>query len=157
MEDKINVEKKDCNNSKIEKLVMQFQCPGCVCGGDIGCGSYNYSEQDLRCTGHVIGTVTGLGNKIALGMPKGFNKPGFITGKKIYMRNNIDIRLFPKGNLPEWDNLNVPVWAMVQEGFLFVRTFAPRINMTWVDVIEDGYLSMVPKAINVSDFIDDID
>lgn len=69
----------------------------------------------------------------------------------------MDIRLWVSGTKPEWDRLNVPVWAMVDDGFLFVRTFAPRVNMSWVDVIEGGDLSMVPNAINVGAFVGEID
>ena len=72
-------------------------------------------------------------------------------------KNKIDIRLWPGGTKLDWDKLNVPVWAMVKDGFLFVRTFAPRINRTWIDVIEHGTMDMVPNAINVSEFIDEID
>ena len=139
----------------MKTMVEKFQCPGCVAGGDTNCGSYKYDEMELRCTSHVLGTMIGLGNNIALGMPKGFNKPGFKDDGTI--RNRIDIRLFKSGEKPEWDNLNVPVWAMVEDGFLFVRTFAPRINMSWVDVIEGGDLGLVPDAINVAEFINEID
>ena len=142
-------------NDKIKNLVEKFQCPGCVYGGDTNCGSYKYNPGELRCTSHVLGTSLGLGNLIALGLPKGFNKPGF--GDDGYAKNKMDIRLFGKGDYLEWDKLNVPVWAMEQDGFLFVRTFAPRINCSWVDVIEDGTMSMVPNAINVANFIDEID
>ena len=135
-------------------LVEQFQCPGCVCGSDTKCGRYQYDPRELRCVSHVLGIHLGLGNRVALGLPKGFNKPGWEGGET---RNKMDIRLFPKGETPKWDNLNVPVWAMEQDGFLFVRTLAPRINFSWVDVIEGGTLSMTPNAINVGDFIGEID
>lgn len=136
-------------------LVEKFQCPGCVGGSNTHCGAYNYSPNELRCVSHVLGTQIGLGNPIALGMPKGFNKPGFREDG--HAKNRMDIRLWKSGTHPEWDHLNVPVWAMEEDGFLFVRTFAPRINCAWVDVIENGYLGMVPNAIDVSNFIDSID
>lgn len=139
----------------IEQLVEQFQCLGCVCGSDITCGKYNYNPEERRCMSHVLKTMLGFGNCIALGIPKGFNKPGWTQEGR--SRNKIDVRLFSKGESPEWDYLNVPVWAMEQDGFLFVRTFAPRINLCWVDVIEGGTLSLVPSAINVGEFINKID
>lgn len=46
---------------------------------------------------------------------------------------------------------------MVRDGFLFVRTFLPRINVSYVDVIEHGIMEMVPNAIDISEFIDEID
>jgi len=141
----------------MKKMVEKFQCPGCVCGCDTECGSFNYDDSELRCVSHVLGTSIGApGNSIALGLPKGFNKPGYSdNGKR--MKNKMDIRLFPKGQHPTWDKLNVPVWAMEDEGFLFVRTFAPRINLSWVDVIDGAKIGLVPEAIDVSKFFDEID
>lgn len=141
-------------------LVEEFQCPGCVCGMDTTCGAYKYDPNEMRCTGHVLGTIiAGVGN-IALGMPKGFNKPGWRQTdrqEKDRTRSTMDIRLWVKGTSPEWNRLNVAVWAMEKDGYLFVRTFAPRVNTTWVDVIEGGTMDLVPVAINVADFIDEID
>jgi hypothetical protein len=99
--------------------------------------------------------MIGLGNTIALGLPKGFDKTGWREDGT--RRNKMSIRLYLKNQKPAWDHLNVPVWAMEKNGFLFVRTFAPRIDATWVDVIEGGTMEMVPVAINVADFIDEID
>ena len=140
----------------MKNLVEKFQCPGCVCGSNTKCGSYNYDSGEYRCVSHVLGTSFGIGNLIALGMPKGFNKPGFTEDKK-YAKNQMDIRLWEKGTFPNWNHSNIPVWAMEKEGFLFVRTFAPRINFAWVDVIEGGSLDLCPDAVNVAKFIDEID
>jgi hypothetical protein len=144
-------------NEDVERLVGRFQCPGCVCGSspDI-CDKYNFSPDDLRCVSHVLGTYIGLGNLVALGLPKGFNKPGFTQdGEK---ENKMSIRLFCNGDTPTWDRLNVPVWAMEQDGFLFVRTFAPRIDLTWVDVIEGGTIAIChDNVINVAGFYDELD
>ena len=45
----------------------------------------------------------------------------------------------------------------MQDGFLFVRTYSPRTNQTFVDVIEEGALSLVPQAIDVSKFYEEMD
>ena len=139
----------------MRRLVKQFQCPGCGSGSDTHCGSYNFSPQYQHCMSHVLGTVLGLGNTIALGLPKGFNKPGL--RENFECRNRMDIRLWEKDTYPEWDRFNIAVWAMKEDGFLFVRTYAPRINHTWVDVIEGGALELCPGAVNVAEFIDEID
>lgn len=139
----------------MKELVEEFQCPGCVSGSDTNCGSYNYGQRELRCVSHVLGTQFGLGNVIALGMPKGFNKPGFREDGQA--RNRMDIRLWEKGTHPDWERLNVPVWAMEKDDFLFVRTFAPRVNCTWVDIVEGGSLELCPNAIDVAEFINEID
>lgn len=92
----------------------------------------------------------------ALGLPKGFCKPGWKddgTGSL----NKISLRLWAAGTQPEWDKFNVAVWALEKDGHLFVRTYAPRINFAWVDVIEGGTLLLVPTAINVGAFTENFD
>lgn len=141
-----------------KQMVEAFQCPGCVCGSDVTCGHYKWDSVWLRCTSHVLGTMRGLGNSFALGLPKGFCKPGWdFTKDPPRSRNTIDVRLWTTGTAPDWDSFNVAVWALERDGFLFVRTFAPRVNITWVDVIEGGTLAMVPLAINVATFLDQMD
>jgi hypothetical protein len=135
-------------------MIEKFQCPGCVNGCDTQCGQYNYDKDRHSCSAHVLGTQIGFGNLVAIGLPKGFNKPGFNERDRAMSKMNI--RFF-KQTIPEWDKLNIPVWAMEKDGFLFVRTYCPRINVCFVDVIEGGTLSMVPGTINVGDFIDEID
>lgn len=144
-----------------EQMIEQFQCPGCVAGMDINCSSYEVDTSDPRCggcVGHVLGTQIGLGNPIALGLPKGFHKPATNWDVKPPRRRfKMRIRLWLKGSNPDWNHLNIAVWVMEEDGFLFVRTFAPRVDMTGVDVIEGGTLSLCPNAINVAEFIDEID
>ncbi|MFO0939852.1 MAG: hypothetical protein U0930_03715 [Pirellulales bacterium] len=139
-------------------MVEQFQCPGCVCGGDTKCGKFKWDAEWQRCVSHVLGTMFGLGNWVALGMPKGFNKPGFdFAQEPAVVYSKMLIRLWPGPEVPNWNHLNIPVWALMQDGFLFVRTYCPRINVGYVDVIQGGALELVPNAIDVSKFIGEID
>ena len=117
------------------------------------------------CIGHAAGTRFGLGpnSLVMLGMPKGFNKVGDPVSA-LRLQQSQDkaplcplVRLWEKGNKPNWDHLNIPVWALVENGYLFVRTYCPRINIGFVDVIEDGSITMVPNAYNVALFSDEID
>ena len=73
----METQKDDLSEANIRRLVGLFQCPGCVAGSDPSCGRYEYDLKQLRCIAHVIGTHIGLGNPVALGMPKGFNRPGW--------------------------------------------------------------------------------
>lgn len=151
--------------TKLAVLVEKFQCPGCMSGSDTSCGSYK--PEDNSCQSHVAGTsILGRGN-FALGLPKGFNKCGLVPN--IFKRDNnpneerwmptsiMNIRLWENGTALEWNNFNVPVWAMVVDGFLFVRTYSPRVNFATVDVVEGGTLDMVPQAMDISKFIDEMD
>jgi hypothetical protein len=74
-----------------------------------------------------------------------------------YYPNQPLIRFWLKGTHPDWDNLNVPIWALEKDGYLFVRTYMPRINDSFVDVVEEGLLGLCPTAIDVSKFYDEID
>lgn len=140
-----------------QSMVQKFQCPGCTNGSNIQCGKFSYSTAELNCRGHSLGTMRPRIGAFALGLPKGFNRPGFHPDENKVL-TKINIRLFPdKDKVLAWDNLNVPVWAMELDGYLYVRTFAPRINMCWIDVIKDGTLAMVPNALDVSKFYADID
>jgi hypothetical protein len=128
-------------------MVGKFQCVGCVGGcepssenvKEIGGGAW-------ACERHVPGTLLFPVGKVMLGLPKGFNR----------VRHRL-IRLWPGCGSPNWDDLNVPVWAMEKDCHLFVRTYSPRINVTWVDVVEGGTIGMTPSAIDVSKFVDEID
>ena len=49
---------------------------------------------------------------------------------------------------------------MEKDGFLFVRTYMPRLNGSFIDVIKGAKKSDFPaleKALDVATFIDDID
>jgi len=144
---------------KAKDLIDLFQCPGCLCGiNPWDCE--HYKPQDFHnhvcCLGHTIGTMVIPIGYIAIGLPKGFNRPGCWDrdGKDHPYMN---IRIWPKGKKPNWDDFNVPVWALEKEGFLFVLTFSPRINETYVDIIEGGDLGLVPQAIDVSKFYEEMD
>lgn len=134
-------------------MVEKFMCPGCVCGSNTKDGCYkpenNYGHS---CGGHVLGTmILGIGH-IALGMPKGFNRM-----ERDVRVERTPIRLWTKGTKPDWDKFNIATWAMVEDDYLFVRTYCPRTAFQYVDVIEGGTLKMVPGAVDVGEFVDDID
>jgi len=143
----------------MKRLVERFICPGCVAGCNTSCGKYKEPNGYNGCESHVVGTI-GIpypGN-FALGLPRGFNRTGWCPMKD-KTHNKMVIRVWPDVSSTAllWDNLNVPVWAMEEDGFLFVRTYMPRTNNTAVDVVEGGTLEIVPGAINVGEFIDEID
>lgn len=132
-------------------LIRRFQCPGCIHGHDCNCEKFELLEADdwFMCASHHPATyIVGIG-LICLGLPKGFCR----TEKKA---NHEYIRIH-KNKSFRWDKLNVAVWALEHVGFLFVRTYMPRIGRDVVDVIPGGTLDLVPNAYDVDKFIDDID
>lgn len=142
------------------ELVEKFQCPGCVCGSDRNCGEYNpcHERGGVYCSGHVLGTIISGAGHIALGLPRGFCRPGPSLESGLSISSAVmSIRLWTAGTSPKWDRFNIAVWALARDGYLFVRTYAPRVNWTWVDVVHGGVLSDCPGAIDVSEFYDDMD
>lgn len=141
----------------LKEMVEEFQCPGCTLGSNTKCGSFvpNSDGMGAMCNNHSAGTFMGGIGCIQLGLPKGFcrvRKPSLIGTK-----NYTNIRLHDKPETYQPDHLNVAVWAMEKDGYLFVRTYSPRIDATFVDVIKGGKLDLVPNAVNVGEFIDQID
>lgn len=134
-----------------EELIGEYICPGCTNGHKPdACVAYNpYHDWGYMCLAHCPGTtITPHVGRIILGLPKGFCRLG---------ENKKYVRVWQQDTAPQWDHLNVPVWAMEKDGFLFVHTSCPRINQVNIDVIEGGTLSLVPEAIDVSKFYDEID
>lgn len=133
--------------------VSEYQCSGCVAGSDPDCGHAKIVEElgMFHCVNHCPGTSLGP-YRIALGLPKGFNRVGFHK----FENENPMIRIWRDGHVPEWNNLNVPVWKMVVDGVLYVRTFLPRLNIGLVDVIPGGSIDVCDGK-DVSEFINDID
>lgn len=140
-----------------QEMVEEFQCPGCAIGGPGICDAFKETRWGHSCEAHACGTTIGLiGNFVALGLPKGFNHPTVCDDKK-QPHHKMIIGFWNEGERPQWDHLNVPVWAMEKDGYLFVRTYIPRLGKTRIDVIKNGALDLVPNAINVGEFYDEID
>lgn len=159
------------------KMVKEHLCPGCVsdCSDDMKlCKMFGNSVVGRTCRNwHAGTTCSGMGS-IALGMPKGFNRLGQMQHTKRAAAECADIMLIRLFTREEYDNFfkskppskgfwdtpltfNIPTWALIQNGYLYVRTFAPRTAWQWIDVVKDGTLDLVPQAIDVGEFIDHID
>jgi len=155
----------------MHEMIDEFQCSGCIHGpNSSSCPEFNLRQESpnfggtgiyFNCKSHWPGTIAAPGGKFCLGLPKGFNKTGYAYISDL-QKDISYIRLFakPEDVVPKdhWNHLNVPVWAMVSDGYLFVRVFSPRVNTTTVDVIKGGTLDMLPpNVIDVSKFVDQID
>jgi hypothetical protein len=158
-------------NHEIRKaMVAQFQCSGCTCGHEPDtCKSADIREVQgcNACYGWSAGTFMSPGGAIAIGLPKGFNRMGQAKSAQWeaseHKQDFIYIRLWESPthfteHFTGYNRFNVPVWALEQDGFLFVRCYMPRTNFTVVDVIKDGKRAdLCPNAMNVADFSAEMD
>jgi hypothetical protein len=139
------------------EMIENFQCPGCILGGNTQCGSFDMLDDSgmVHCKKWRPSTFLGRVGRIVLGLPKGFTRTGSVEfGDKPFTY----IRLYESPEkMMKYDKFNVAVWAMEQDGYLFVRCYSPRNNWLFVDVIKDGKMEHVPGAVNVGDFYDEID
>lgn len=159
----------------MKDMIEKFLCPGCIQGSAGHCDKYELEgmpQSGHYCGNWCAGTIMSGVGSIVLGLPKGFNRLGSMYFAKHSAaeegQKTAIVRLFERDEYDQMINepsdcevpsshLNVPVWAMEDDGYLFVRTFAPRIGWHWIDVVKGGTLDMVPTALNVGEFYDEID
>ena len=155
--------------TKIE-LVEEYQCPGCIYGPN-PTDCQQFSEANFGCSSHHAAMGMAPQGLIFAGLPKGFNRVGLNAQRSIVSdgeKMDGQLRVFENveaasettrpGVNAAYDEFNVPVWAMEHNGDLLVRVFSPRIGVHYVDVIGGATKSDVaPEAIDVAEFIDDID
>ena len=123
----------DTIDVKIVETIEEFQCPGCTNGSDTKCGTFKQATYGEHCSNHSAGTMILGSGKINLGLPNGFNKV-----RNIPEGLNTNIRIFTSEMAKNAFNVfNVPTWTMEYKGCLLVRTYLPRIDMTYVDIIPD--------------------
>ena len=127
-------------DSVIKEAIERYQCPGCACGSEVGdCFKNEYASG---CSAHVVGTTLSGVGRIALGMPKGFNRIGG-DETKIY--------LFAE---PAWDyssdKLNIPVWKYFDGTNTLIRGLSPRISSPFLHVV----LGDVREAVNCEEITD---
>jgi hypothetical protein len=119
------------------EAIENYQCSGCVCGGDTKCGNF---VDDTGCEKHVPGTaILGLGH-ILLGMPKGFNK---IRENKIriYIFKSFDDANSAFNN---FNFLNMPIWKFNDEfNNTLLRIFMPRISTSCIAVILENCIDKI--------------
>lgn len=158
-------------NDKQKKMIETFQCPGCTNGhGTDSCSSFEFEERHdqhcFNCKGHSAGTFMSGAGCLVLGLPRGFNRYGPLTQNK---SDGMPIKLYLEDASNKdvlWDKFNFPTWAMVSDGFLFVRTYSPRINQCRIQVFKGKDLSFVLEnwkeespcpMIDLGTFYDEID
>jgi hypothetical protein len=94
----------------------------------------------MRCRNHQ--TAVNRGGYVNIGLPVPFARVQYREGRE-EVRTNIRMHLEPVDYGRYWDGFNVPVWALELRGFLFVRTYVPRIDQSYVDIIQGGSVAKV--------------
>jgi hypothetical protein len=116
---------------KEKEAIEEYQCSGCVVGGDTSC--YEPSENGgVGCSKHHAGTFSATGN-FYLGLPKGFCR----LGEFRKMKPNI-FKTFESSSW-DYDKWNIPAWKYRSEnGHVLVRGLMPRINEPFLHIfLED--------------------
>lgn len=94
----------------------------------------------FRCRNHE--SSTNVGGYVNLGLPLPFSRVQYRDTRE-EVRTNIRLHLYPVEYGGYWDGFNLPVWAMEKHGFLFVRTYCPKTDQSYVDVIQDGSVALL--------------
>lgn len=146
------------NVENAKMIVEKFMCPGCTCGNSTSdCDRCNIISESMgdgvtgfTCSAWSAGTFSFPGGNIALGLPKGFNKVGQSKGSPWY------IRIMDKPLT--YDVFNIAIWGIIQDGYVFIRSYSPRINVTNIDIFPyvEGYV-LPESCVDVAEFIDKID
>jgi hypothetical protein len=126
------------------KAIETYQCPGCVCGGNVNCGKFS---DNNGCEEHVPGTaILGLGH-ILLGMPTGFNK---------IRENKVRIYIFKSfadaaEAFNKFNFLNMPIWKYKDEHCnTLLRIFMPRISTSCIAVILEDCMDKI-KCLEITE------
>lgn len=137
-----------------KEMVEAFQCPGCVHGENPSCGMFKLHEVatgtsnddgsrlvgGFRCRNQV--STANLGGYVNIGLPVPFARVQYREGRE-EVKTNIRLHLYAVDYGTYWDGFNVPVWALEKSGFLFVRTYCPRTDQSYVDVIHGGTIDLI--------------
>jgi hypothetical protein len=131
----------------MNKLVKEYQCPGCARGPTDNHDCYQESQDTITCNSHVAGTRTEC-YKFILGLPKGFCRIG---------DNKNPVVIFNKWKDCNWFKdeciFNIPVWFHINKAdHTLIRAYQPRINKGYTLVIGENVEKRLPKnCIKITD------
>lgn len=124
---------------KLKNAIEEYQCSGCIVGGDISCFKKNtIVPESVGCGNHSPGTmISGIGT-IFLGMPKGFNRLGQQENMKIFMFDDFD------SSEVGYNMWNVPTWKHLNElGHTLVRGLRPRKNEAFLHIFLENCMDKI--------------
>ena len=131
--------------------VLEYQCPGCICGDNISCFVPSLEVDNVACERHSAGTVfMGVGS-IFLGMPKGFNRVGPWKDMPIFIYQKFD-------DSKRYDFLNIATWKYLDKnGNTIVRGLCPRVNQAFLHIFLEDCIEKIHCYEIKQDDLDKID
>ena len=138
-------------NKDVKEAIEEYQCPGCVIGGNTDCGKFTKSEIS-SCESHVPGTViSGIGT-VYLGMPRGLDRLGVFRLDK----TSLKIEIYTKKEFSKlhgsYDKFNVPVWRYKNKrDHIFVRGYMPRVNKPFLHIHLDKTVFNIIPCFKITD------
>jgi len=137
---------------KIKLAIQEYQCSGCISGGDITCFKPNYSSGGIGCGEHLSGTIISNIGNIFLGMPKGFDRLGVF--------NKLKPNIYETFESSDWEyNMwNIAVWKYLsKDGHTFVRGIMPRKNEPFIHIFLENCLDKI-ECLEISQYdVDNMD
>jgi hypothetical protein len=122
---------------KIKNAIEQYQCSGCMNGGDISC--FQSYGAGAGCGKHYTGTIIIPIGKIFPGMPKGFNRLGSYA--------NMKPRIYEqwKAEDDHYNTWNVPVWKYLdpETNYTFIRGICPRTTQPFIDIFLENCMDKI--------------
>jgi hypothetical protein len=120
----------------IKIAIEEYQCSGCVIGGDTTCFESRGEGYGCGCGKHCAGTyVYPLVGNVYLGMPKGFNRLGEFEKMKPNIYETFD---------DHYDIFNIPVWKYLsKDGHTFVRGLRPRKNEPFINIFLENCMDKI--------------
>jgi len=123
---------------EVKNAIEEYQCPGCICGGDIECFKSN-QNGGVGCGKHAAGTFITQVGAIFLGIPKGFNRLGV-------QRDLVPLifETFESFSWGQYDKWNIPTWKYLsKKGHTFVRGIVPRKNEPFLHVFLENCIDKI--------------
>ena len=126
---------------KVKKAIEEYQCAGCMKGCDTSCHKPDETEG-IGCGAHHAATIMLGAGKLFLGLPKGFNRLGWLGALS---GNDFRPKIFEKFTKEDkYDAFNVAVWKHLDEhGHTIVRGLRPRKNEPFLHIYLENCMDKI--------------
>jgi len=136
---------------EIKNAIENYQCSGCINGGDISCFAKN-ENSGIGCGKHYSGTMISNIGKIFLGMPKGFNRLGHHSEMQPIIYKNFESSDW------KYNKWNIACWKhLTKDGHTIVRGLMPRRNEPFIHIFLENCMDKIDCLEITQDEIDAMD